>query len=122
MEIVFGNHLKIHAHKSLKQKIKDFYTTMLGCKSIPTPMTSIECYKFEDGFVVGVYFGETEEVLSEKDQHKGAWLEIKTDNPDQLKKHLIDFGVKEVNYEDKSRFYFQAPGGQVFRIALLEDN
>jgi hypothetical protein len=26
-------------------------------------------------------------------------------------------GVKEVEYPDKSRFYFQAPGGQVFRLA-----
>ena len=30
--------------------------------------------------------------------------------------HLVDFGVKEVEYPDKSRFYFQAPGGQVFRL------
>lgn len=30
---------------------------------------------------------------------------------------LIDFGVKEVEYPDKIRFYIQAPGGQVFRLA-----
>ena len=30
---------------------------------------------------------------------------------------LVEFGVKEVEYPDQSRFYFQAPGGQVFRLA-----
>ena len=29
-------------------------------------------------------------------------------------------GVQEVEFEDKSRFYFQAPGGQVFRVAPME--
>jgi hypothetical protein len=32
----------------------------------------------------------------------------------------VEFGVKEVEYPDKGRFYFQAPGGQVFRLAPEE--
>jgi hypothetical protein len=32
----------------------------------------------------------------------------------------FEFGVKEVAYPDQSRFYFQAPGGQVFRLAPEE--
>lgn len=29
---------------------------------------------------------------------------------------MLKAGVTEVDYTDKTHFYFQAPGGQVFRI------
>ena len=37
--------------------------------------------------------------------------------PKQVKRRLVNFGVKEVEYPDPARFYFQAPGGQTFRLA-----
>jgi len=43
-------------------------------------------------------------------------MEIKTDKPEELKRRLIEFGVRQVEFEDTSRFYFQAPGGPVFRV------
>jgi hypothetical protein len=52
--------------------------------------------------------------------HEAAWLEIKTSDVQAVKRRLVEFGVKEVEYSDKSRFYFQAPGGQVFRLAPEE--
>lgn len=36
------------------------------------------------------------------------------------KRQLIEFGEMEFEYPDKSRFYFQAPAGQVFRLAPEE--
>lgn len=36
------------------------------------------------------------------------------------KRQLIEFGEREFEYPDKSRFYLQAPGGQVFRLAPEE--
>ena len=51
----------------------------------------------------------------------GRWPHwIKSKNPEGLKKRLQEFGVREVDYPDKTRFFFQAPGGQVFRLAPLD--
>ena len=119
MKVIMGNHIKIHVHTSLRQHVKDFYT-ILGCESIQTPFPNIERFEFQGGFVLGIEFVEKEGILSEEDQLKGTWLELIAKEPEQLKKRLIEFGVKEVDYQDKSRFYFQAPGGQVFRIASPE--
>jgi len=40
-------------------------------------------------------------------------------DPTAVKARLLAFGVTEVVYEDRTRFYFRAPGGCVFRLAVL---
>jgi hypothetical protein len=71
----------------------------------------------DDGFVLGALYCEDNEVLSEAEHLKAAWLEIKTKDVESARRRLVVFGVKQVGYVDKTRFYFHAPGGQVFRLA-----
>jgi hypothetical protein len=52
---------------------------------------------------------------------KATWLEIKVEDPGVWKARLLAFGVREVAYADPTRFYFQAPGGAVFRVAPMDD-
>jgi hypothetical protein len=33
-----------------------------------------------------------------------------------MKRKILAFGVKEIETWDKAHLYFQAPGGQVFRL------
>ncbi len=121
MEIIIGNHLKMHLPYRLRERASRFYTDILGCrKLVDLPYPNLDLYEFQGGFVLGLFFCDDVDTLSEKKQLKATWMEIKTDNPDALKQRLIDFGVYEVDFEDKSRFYFQAPGGQVFRVAPME--
>ena len=121
MEIIIGNHLKMHLPYRLRERALRFYTHILGCrKLVDIPYPNLDLYEFQGGFVLGLFFCDEADTLSEKEQLKATWMEIKTDNPDALKQRLIDFGVQEVEFEDKSRFYFQAPGGQVFRVAPME--
>ena len=121
MEIIIGNHLKMHLPYHLRERALHFYTDILGCRKLADlPYPNVDLYEFQGGFVLGLFFCDEVDILSEKEQLKATWMEIKTDNPDALKQRLIDFGVQEVEFEDKSRFYFQAPGGQVFRVAPME--
>lgn len=117
---IIGNHMKFNVHKSLRERVRSFFLDILECKTMPSPAADLELYLFPDNFVLGVFFCEQADVLSEEDHLKAAWLEIKTKDIPGLKQRLVDFGVKEVEYSDKSRFYFQAPGGQVFRLAPME--
>ncbi|MCE5317087.1 MAG: hypothetical protein LLG04_06950 [Parachlamydia sp.] len=57
------------------------------------------------------------ECLPDNELLKATWLELKKDHPDKLKQKLLAFGVQEIQYPDKSHFYFQAPGGHVFHVA-----
>jgi hypothetical protein len=112
-----GNHMKFNVHSSLRERVRSFYVDALQCTTMPSPAPDLDLFLFSDSFVLGVFFCEQADVLSEEDHLKAAWLEIKTNDVPEVKRRLIEFGVKEVEYPDKSRFYFQAPSGQVFRLA-----
>jgi hypothetical protein len=47
-------------------------------------------------------------------------MELKVDDPAAWKTKLLAFGVRPVEFPDLTRFFFQAPGGQVFRLAPLD--
>jgi hypothetical protein len=117
---IIGNHMKFNVHKSLRERVRSFFVDVLQCTTISSPVPDLELYLFSDSFVLGVFFCDQSDVLSAEDHLKAAWLEIKTADVHEFKRRLIEFGVKEVEYSDKSRFYFQAPGGQVFRLAPEE--
>ena len=117
MKISMGNHARIQAAKHLRQKVREFYLSILDCKSLPAPSPAMELFEFADGFIFGVYFVDEGEYLTDPEQLKGTWLELKTDQPEKLKQRVLAFGVTPIDYLDKSHFYFQAPGGQAFRIA-----
>ena len=112
-----GNHMKFNVHKSLRDRVRSFYMDVLQCSTMPSPAPNLDLYLFSDQFVLGVFFCDESEILSEEAHLLAAWLEIKTNDVQSLQQRLVEFGVKEVDYADKSRFYFQAPGGQVFRLA-----
>ena len=116
-----GNHMKFNVHKSLRDRVRSFYMDVLQCTTMPSPAPNLVLYLFTDQFVLGVFFCDESEILSEEAHLLAAWLEIKTNDVQTLKQRLVEFGVKEVDYADKSRFYFQAPGGQVFRLAAEDD-
>jgi len=115
-----GNHMKFNVHKDLRERVRSFYIDVLECTTIPSPAPDLELFLFSNSFVLGVFFCEPADVLSEEDHRKAAWLEIKANDVQEVKQRLVEFGVTEVEYPDKSRFYFQAPGGQVFRLAPEE--
>ena len=119
--VTIGNHLKMHLPHSLRERASCFYTEVLGCRKLNNqPYPNLDLYEFQGGFVLGLFFCDEAETLPEREHLKATWMEIKTDNPNTLKQRLVEFGVHEVDFEDKSRFYFQAPGGQVFRLAPME--
>ena len=52
---------------------------------------------------------------------RGGWFEVdlaelRAPQPEALKTRILEFGIEEVPFWDKEHFYFQAPGGQVFRL------
>jgi hypothetical protein len=125
--VIIGNHLKMTVSSALKARTREFYAGLLGLKSIPSPAENLDLYEFPGGFVLGLFFSDDRaELLTEQDYRKATWLELKVDDLTQWKERLQRFGVTELEYDDPSRFaepyprfFFQAPGGQVFRLAPL---
>src|SRR5208337_2925062 len=87
---------------------------------LSSPRDDLDLYEFEGGFVLGLFFVDAAETLSGADWLKATWLELKVADPAEWKARLQAFGVREVEFPDPTRFFFQAPGGQVFRLAPLD--
>jgi hypothetical protein len=80
----------------------------------------IDVFKIGNTFYLGVVYEYS--ALSKEDCLKSIWLELRSENPEELKNKILEFGIKEIDFWDKEHFYFQAPGGQVFRLAYSNED
>jgi hypothetical protein len=115
-----GNHLKMNLPAHLRARVREFYAGLLGCTVLESPRPDLDLYEFAAGQVLGFFFVDAAEALTAAEYLKATWLEIKVDDPARWKDRLLAFGVQEVEFPDPTRFYFQAPGGPVFRLAPLD--
>lgn len=120
--VTIGNHMKMTLARELRPRTRAFYAKTLELKVLESLRDDLDLYEFAGGFVLGIFFTDTAaELLTEPDHLKATWLELKVEDPIAWKQRIVDFGVRAVDYPDGSnRFYFQAPGGQVFRLAGLD--
>jgi hypothetical protein len=112
-KVAFGNHSAIRVPHNLQEKIRKFYGVVLGCE-ITKKSEDVDYFQMGDGFFVAFLYEDN--ALAESQWLKSIWLEIKADDVPNMKQKILTFGVREVNSWDKSHLYFQAPGGQVFRL------
>jgi hypothetical protein len=63
----------------------------------------------------------SEQVLNEDDFLKAIFLELKTDNVEEMRRKIVAFGVRVLNVPDP-HLYFQAPGGQVYRLVGINED
>lgn len=118
-QILIGNHSKITAAPSDQAKIRKFYRTVLGCKQTKKTDT-VDFFRLGDNFFITILYQES--ALDSDSSLKSIWLELQTDDPPTLGKKILDFGVRPLEVFDKEHLYFQAPGGQVFRLVKIAED
>lgn len=131
--VLIGNHTAVRAPRAERDKIRSFYRDVLGC----TLMREFEdkddfrlgegfyfAFLYESGRGVAVDQGVSyaaEEALSADDFLKAIFLELKTDDVDEMKRRIVAAGVRVLDVPDP-HLYFQAPGGQVFRLVSMDED
>jgi hypothetical protein len=68
----------------------------------------------------GATYG-AESALSDDDFLKAIFLELKTDDVQGMRQKITSFGVRVLDVPD-THLYFQAPGGQVFRLVGMGED
>lgn len=122
--IALSNRLHMFARPEIRDKLIDFYTNILGCEVLVIPDATgqpmpIIAFVFSNGASLSVEF--TADAPDEEQARHGAWFELKTDDAATLKKKVLELGLPKVEYSGNDFFYFQAPGGQVLRIASTSE-
>jgi uncharacterized protein YndB with AHSA1/START domain len=101
-----------------RERVRSFYREVLGC-----PMTKsnerVDVFQLGADFHLATVYGGAPhrgEPLPPADARRGLWLELAARDPSALRARLGAFGVTELETPDREHLYFQAPGGQVFRV------
>jgi hypothetical protein len=82
------------------------------------PGAEVDRFQLDDLHFCFVYQSTA---LDESDFLKAIYLELKTDNTEEMKQKILAFGVKKLDVPDP-HLYFQAPGGQVFRLVGINED
>ena len=116
-KVIFGNHTAVRVARSEQDRIRKFYGDVLGCTAL---VKTDEVDRFElDGFHFCLIYHDTP--LDAGDFLQAIWLELKSDKVEEMKQKILAFGVKKLDVPDP-HLYFQAPGGQVFRLVGIGED
>ena len=116
-KVIFGNHSAVFAARSEQDRIRKFYCDVLGCK-VRVKTDEVDRFQLDE---VHFCFVWQSVALDEGDFLKATYLELKTDNIEEMKQKILAFGVKKLDVPD-AHLYFQAPGGQVFRLVGIDED
>jgi len=96
----------------MREKAARFYLDVLGCRKLGNePYPDLDLYEFDGGFVLGLFFfDEADTFIRERTPQGNLGWRLKPTTPKPSSKGSFSFGVREVEFNDPSRFYFQAPG------------
>jgi catechol 2,3-dioxygenase-like lactoylglutathione lyase family enzyme len=111
--ISIGNHSKIVSSRADQARIRAFYRDVLGCE-LTKQTPDVDYIRFDEGFFVAVLYQDR--ALTAEEARASIWLELRTDDPAALSERILKFGVHRIDIPGAEHLYFQAPGGQVFRV------
>jgi hypothetical protein len=118
-QVSLGENSKLTALPSERDRVRKFYREVLGCAQTGES-ERLDVFEVGENFNLGVLYDDA--ALSLADRMKSIWLELRADDPESMKLKILDFGIGEIDYFDKAHFYFQAPGGQVYRLIGAREN
>lgn len=109
-----GNHSAIVLPRAEQDRIRRFYRDVLGCEII-RETDQKDDFRMGGSFYIGVLYEDEGVALDESGFSKAIYLELKADDAEEMRRKIVAFGVKVLDMRDP-HLYFQAPGGQVFRL------
>jgi hypothetical protein len=74
-----------------------------------------------DNFYIAFMYGDDADESELLRTGKSVWLEIKSDDVEEMRQKILDFGVRRLDIPDP-HLYFQAPGGQVLRLVGIDED
>lgn len=131
--VIFGNHTAARAPRAERNKIRSFYRDVLGC-TLMREFDDKDDFRMGEGFYFaflyesgrGVAVDEgvsyaASDPLSPEDFLKATFLELKAEDVDEARRRIVASGVLVLEVPDP-HLYFQAPGGQVFRLVGMDED
>jgi len=120
-KIILGNHSSVLVPRQDRDNIRKFYCDVLGGKFTKEESDRDFLHLGENFYIVFLY-GDVPDESTFLRTARSVWLEIKSDNVEEMSRHILKSGlVRRIDLPDP-HFYFQAPGGQCFRLVGIDED
>ena len=119
-KLIFGNHSSVIVPRQDRDSIRKFYCDVLGGK-ITKEESERDFLRLGEHFYIGFLYGDVPDESEFLRTARSVWLEIKSDNVEEMTRKILDFGVRKLDVPDP-HLYFQAPGGQCLRLVGVDED
>src|SRR5476649_1546913 len=94
-KVIFGNHSSVIVPRKDRENIRKFYCDVLGGK-ITKAEDDRDFYRLGDNFYIGFLYGDVADESEFLRTARSIWLEIKSDNVEEMSQRILDFGVRKL--------------------------
>jgi catechol 2,3-dioxygenase-like lactoylglutathione lyase family enzyme len=120
-KVIFGNHSSVIVPRKDRDGIRQFYCDVLGGK-VTKAEDERDFLRLGEDFHIGFLYGDVPDASEFQRTARSVWLEIKTDNVEEMGRRILDSGlVRKLEVPDP-HLYFQAPGGQCLRLVGIDED
>lgn len=119
-KVIFGNHSSVIVPFRDRDNIRAFYVDVLGGK-ITKAEEGRDFFCLDGSFYLAFLYADVADESEFLRTARSIWLEIKSDQVEEMKQRILDFGVLKLDIPDP-HFYFQAPGGQCMRLIGIDED
>jgi len=119
-KVIFGNHSSVIVPRQDRDSIRKFYCDVLGGK-ITEEQDERDFIRLGENFYIVFLYGDVADASEFLRTARSVWLEIKSDNVEEMKQKILAFGVRKLDRPDP-HLYFQAPGGQCWRLVGIDED
>ena len=117
---IFGNHASVIVPREHRGRIRRFYGDVLGGKIVRS-QEERDFIRLGDAFYV-VLYGDVPDASEFQRTAHTVWLELKADHVEEMTRKILESGlVRRLAIPDPP-LSFQAPGGQCWRPAGINED
>jgi hypothetical protein len=118
---IFGNHSSVIVSHKDRDAIRRFYCDVLG-GTVTKAQDERDFVRLRENFYIVFLYGDVPDAGEFLRTARAVWLEIKSDDVEAMTRKILDSGlVRKLDMPDP-HLYFQAPGGQCFRLVGIDED
>ena len=119
-KVIVGNHSSVLVPRQDRESIRKFYGDVLGGKIVKAEPER-DFVRLGEDFYIAFLYGDVADESEFLRSARSVWLEIKSDDVEEMTRKILDSGVRKLEVPDP-HLYFQAPGGQCLRLVGIDED
>jgi catechol 2,3-dioxygenase-like lactoylglutathione lyase family enzyme len=121
-KVIVGNHAAVVVPRHERNRVRAFYCDVLGFRTTRETDDKDDLQLGEDDcFYLSIVYGDVPDESEFLRSGRSVYLELKCDDVEAMRQRIVGAGVMVMEVPDP-HLYFQAPGGQVFRLVGIRED